>query len=319
MGRSSFGCTHKREFKINKLGSQEVPDSGAFRAGELKRAVSRRRVRAERVRAPSRLPVCQVGGCGGADPPGFPLRRAQGRPRNVRVPRKASPRGGSVTGARCVRERDGIRMCLDAAPRVISPSSLSPQAVPAAAGKAREVRAAPRLPRGSRPPAQARSGPLSPPQQRGGARAPSSPPARAPQHHPKADCEPEEPEGETAEREAEKRVGVRMYACVWRGGGQITCEWLEKNNWGRAWRGGSGNFPIKLSKSPSSPRQANDTAAPKLSASRSYKNLQVFNFLPIPDTSKGLQGGIGRDFFFEVGVLFFFSSWILMPSPLPPK
>lgn len=104
--------------------------------------------------------------------------------------------------------------------------------------------------------------------------------------------------------------------CVW--GSQITCEWLEKNNWGRAWRGGSGNFPIKLSKSPSSPRQANDTAAPKLSASRSYKNLQVFNFLPIPDTSKGLQGGIGRDFFFLVG-LFIFFLLDLDAIPPPPK
>lgn len=33
---NGFGCKHKREFKINKLGSQEVPDSGAFRKGELK-------------------------------------------------------------------------------------------------------------------------------------------------------------------------------------------------------------------------------------------------------------------------------------------
>lgn len=103
-----------------------------------------------------------------------------------------------------------------------------------------------------------------------------------------------------------------MCVCLGGGGweeGRITCEWLEKNNRGRAWRGGSGNFPIKLSKSPSSPRQANDTAAPKLSASRSYKNLQVFNFLPIPDTSKGLQGGIGRDFF----LIFFFLLGVFFP------
>lgn len=94
------------------------------------------------------------------------------QPRNVRLPRQVRPRGRSVMGARRVLKRDKIRMCLDAAPRVISLSSFSLQAVPAAARKAREVRACPGR-SGRLPSAQALSGPLTPPQQRTGCWAPS--------------------------------------------------------------------------------------------------------------------------------------------------
>lgn len=39
-------------------------------------------------------------------------------------------------------------------------------------------------------------------------------PPRSSKHYPKAECEPKAPEGETAERGAEKGVGVRIYVCV---------------------------------------------------------------------------------------------------------
>lgn len=170
--------------------------------------ISTHRVWPKRVCTPFRLPVCQVGD---TDPPGFLLRRAgtgayactkpvlgfpaastsedgflraqssslTGRgcaatppqPRNVRLPRQVRPRGRSVMGALCVLKRDKIRMCLDAAPRVISLSSFSLQAVPAAARKAREVRACSGR-SGRLPSAQALSSPLTPPQQRTGCWAP---------------------------------------------------------------------------------------------------------------------------------------------------
>jgi len=209
MGRNNFGRKHKREFKINRLGSQEVADSGAFMGGE-------RSAGAECGQGGSAHPpvsrCARLGAAGARTLPafsqdelkswsvctqpalGFPAastsedgflralsssRTGQGcavpppQPRNVRLPRKAGPRGVPAMGARCAPERDKMRMCLDAAPRVMSPSSGSLQTVPAAAGRAGEAGAAPRLPPGAgteRP-----ADPFAAAQ--GGAGAPPPPPA----------------------------------------------------------------------------------------------------------------------------------------------
>lgn len=82
-------------------------------------------------------------------------------------------------------KRVKIRMCLNAAPRVISLSFFPLQAVPAAARKAGEERAFPGG-SGQLPPAQALSRSLTPLQQRPGSGHPHNP-RPGPQHHPKAE------------------------------------------------------------------------------------------------------------------------------------
>lgn len=139
------------------------------------------------------------------------------QPRNERLSRKARPRGRSVTGERRVQERDKIRMCLDAAPRVISVFSSSQLAVSAAEGRVLATRATPGTPE-QPPPGADTERPSWPVRSPGWVhRHPitSCPGSPAP---PRAELEPKEPERENAERETEKGVGVRMHVCAWGGG-----------------------------------------------------------------------------------------------------
>lgn len=106
-------------------------------------------------------------------------------------------------------------MSLDAAPRVISLSSFPLQAVLAAAGKAGEMPAAPAAALRRPPPSPGTKQSAVPPAAGQGVRGDSyNLQPRSPKHYPKAEREPKEPEGETAERGAEKGAGVRIYVCV---------------------------------------------------------------------------------------------------------
>lgn len=129
------------------------------------------------------------------------------------------------------RERDTARMCLDAPPRGLSPSPPFLKSRALCSGERPRFWSTAPVLRG-RPPGARHTERLS---------DPSASPHRAllhlpgPQQHPTAEREPRESEGESEERGAEKGAGIGVCVCRGEGGGRITCEWLEKNNRGRAW------------------------------------------------------------------------------------